>query len=220
MTKNAMTSNASHKSIYRKRARFYDIAANLFYLIGFREKHYREQAVKMLAVKSGSTVVELGCGTGLNFSLLQRAVGPEGKIIGVDMSEAMLAQAQKRINKHRWQNVELVTTDAALYVIPSGADGVLMTFALKAMPDYATIIDHCADVLVNNKRFVILELRQPAWCPRWLRNSAIRCLSAFGANQENANHQPWLHMQRHFMTTERRFFYFGVVYIGHGVSNR
>lgn len=43
-------------------------------LIGFRQQAYREKAVQALHLRPGDTVVDVGCGTGLNFSLLQSAI--------------------------------------------------------------------------------------------------------------------------------------------------
>jgi len=53
--------------LYRKRAANYDWSANLYYLIGFREFKYRKMAIQQLQLQVGDTVVEIGCGTGLNF---------------------------------------------------------------------------------------------------------------------------------------------------------
>jgi ubiquinone/menaquinone biosynthesis C-methylase UbiE len=53
--------------LYRKRASGYDITANLYYLVGFREQAYRKKAVKAFNLYEDDTVVEIGCGTGLNF---------------------------------------------------------------------------------------------------------------------------------------------------------
>src|SRR5215813_11267280 len=63
---------------YRDRARHYDITANLYYLLGFRVQASRRRAVRALALRPGDTVVEIGCGTGLNFSLVEQVIGPEG----------------------------------------------------------------------------------------------------------------------------------------------
>lgn len=63
---------------YRKRAENYDFTANLYYLFGYREWAYRRLAVDALHLQSGDTVVELACGTGLNFPLYQQAVSPQG----------------------------------------------------------------------------------------------------------------------------------------------
>lgn len=75
--------------LYRQRAGRYDVTGNLYYLIGVREFAYRQQAVARLNLQSGDTVVEIGCGTGLKFPLLQSCVGPTGKIIGVDMTDML-----------------------------------------------------------------------------------------------------------------------------------
>ena len=52
---------------YRKRAARYDFTANLYYLFGYREWKYRRLAVEALELQPGDNVLELGCGTGLNF---------------------------------------------------------------------------------------------------------------------------------------------------------
>lgn len=36
-----------------------------------------------------------GCGTGLNFALIEQAIGPDGRIVGVDLTDAMLTQARR-----------------------------------------------------------------------------------------------------------------------------
>ncbi|MEW6586284.1 MAG: hypothetical protein AB1442_11825 [Nitrospirota bacterium] len=56
-------------ALYRKRAGYYDFTANLYYLMGFREQAYRKKALRMLNLKNGDTVVEIGCGTGLNLPM-------------------------------------------------------------------------------------------------------------------------------------------------------
>ncbi len=67
-------------NLYRLRAGRYDFTANLYYLIGYRELAYRKRAVDALGLLPGDTVVEIACGTGLNFPLLECAVGPSGQI--------------------------------------------------------------------------------------------------------------------------------------------
>ena len=90
------TTRQEVRAVYRARARHYDLTANLYYLAGFREQRFRKMAVEALGLKPGDRVVEIGCGTGLNFPLLQQKVGRAGRIIGVDLTDAMLAQARKR----------------------------------------------------------------------------------------------------------------------------
>jgi demethylmenaquinone methyltransferase/2-methoxy-6-polyprenyl-1,4-benzoquinol methylase len=67
---------------YGQIAERYDVIAKLIGLIGFREAAYRKRAVAALQLEPGDTVVEIGCGTGMNLALFQRYIGPDGKIVG------------------------------------------------------------------------------------------------------------------------------------------
>jgi demethylmenaquinone methyltransferase/2-methoxy-6-polyprenyl-1,4-benzoquinol methylase len=147
------------QDLYRKRAERYNLTANLYYLIGLREWHYRQRAVDALQLKKGDVVVELGCGTGLNFPLLQRIIGPEGRIIGVDLTDRMLEQANKRVSRHGWNNVELVLADAASFAFPTGVNGILSTFALTLMTGYDRIIRTGRDSLAPGGRLAIRTIR-------------------------------------------------------------
>lgn len=211
-----MPDSKSMRAIYQKRAKYYDFTANLFYLIGFREWAYRKCAVTSLNLGIGDTVVELGCGTGLNFSLLHNSVGPTGKIIGVDFSEPMLEQARARIKKQGWTNIELIESDARSFEFPTNIHGVLATFSIKAMPGYEGIIAHASTELPLSKRLVVLDLQRPEWCPDWLREFVIWLLGSFGANSENANYQPWDAMQKYFNKTKKDHRYFDVAFIAYG----
>jgi demethylmenaquinone methyltransferase/2-methoxy-6-polyprenyl-1,4-benzoquinol methylase len=84
---------------YRKRAANYDFTANLYYLYGYREWAYRRMAVEALKLNPRDTVLELACSTGINFPLFQGYIGSTGRIIGVDLTDAMLEQAQNRVAK-------------------------------------------------------------------------------------------------------------------------
>ena len=173
-------------NLYRKRAKHYNFTANLYYLLGFREYAYRKKAVYALSLNRGDTVVEIGCGTGLNFSLLQEVIGPKGKIIGVDLTDKMLEQAQQRIKENGWSNVELVRSDAALYQFPSEIDGVISTFALTLSPEFDRIIQNSRKVLKPGKRWVVLDLKMPSNWPSYLLPLAILLSKPFGVTTDLA----------------------------------
>ncbi len=204
-------------AIYRKRAKRYDITANLYRLLGFREPAYRALAVDALNLKRGDTVVEIGCGTGLNFPFLQEAVGPEGRIIGVDLTDAMLAEAQARVEKERWTNVQLVQSDAVRYQFPSGVDGIISTFAITLASEFDQIIRSGAEALAPGGRFVILDFKLPTrWPTRWLVPVAAWLTRPFGVRVEMASRHPWETIEKHFETSFRREYYMGMAYISAG----
>src|ERR1035437_6230005 len=63
--------------------------------------------VAFAGVRPGETVLDLGCGAGLDLLLAAERVGPAGRVIGVDMTDAMLARAGVNIGKAGLTNVEL-----------------------------------------------------------------------------------------------------------------
>lgn len=182
--------------IYRARAKNYDWTANLYYLIGYPEWAHRRAAVDALALERGGTVVEIGCGTGLNFSLLQEGVGPGGKIIGVDLTDAMLEQARQRVQREGWDNVELVHSDALQYVFPSGVDGILSTYALSLIPECGEVICEGAQALRPGSRWVVLDLRLPARWPEWLSSLLLPIVRPFAVTDEWVARRPWEAIRR------------------------
>ena len=170
--------------IYRQRAKGYD-ASGISAL-----QPWRAKAVKRLDLQPGDLVVDIGCGTGLNFALLQAAVGPEGRIIGVDLTDAMLDQARQRVVEHGWNNVELAQSDAAQYEFPAQLDGVLSTFALTFVPDCGRVIENGARALKPGRRWVVLDMAWPSGWPLWLRH-LLFILPSYGITADVIQRHPW-----------------------------
>jgi demethylmenaquinone methyltransferase/2-methoxy-6-polyprenyl-1,4-benzoquinol methylase len=208
------------RKIYGRRARFYDFTANLYYLIGFREKAIRRRAVAALELTQGSTVVEIGCGTGLNFTLLQKAIGPSGHIIGVDLTADMLEQAERRVVKQGWKNVELVNQDALDYVFPDGIDGVLSTFAISLIPECGQIISKGALALASGGHLVIADLKVPRRFPQWAVSLLLPTVKPFAVTQETIKRRPWDDIRKAMEDSLQEVtvedYYFGLAYIAKG----
>jgi len=202
--------------LYQRRAENYDISANLYYSIGIREYGYRKIAVDALKLERGDTVVEIGCGTGLNFRLLRELVGSEGKIIGVDLTAEMLSAANKRIERHNWSNIELVQSDAAAYSFPDRTDGIISTFAITLIPEYDKIIQKGAKALSSGKRLVILDFKMPDSWPRWLIKFFVIITRPFGVTLDLADRHPWESMDQCLDLVEFDTKYFGGIYIAAG----
>jgi len=202
--------------LYRKRAANYDWSANLYYLIGLREFKYRKLAAQLLRLKPGDTVVEIACGTGLNFPFLVKLVGPEGKVIGVDLTDKMLEQAKARVTKNNWTNVELVHMDAYRYSFPDKVNGIISTFAITLIPEYEEIIRRGAEALGPDGCMVIADLRKPDRWPLWFVKLMVCITRPFGTSLDIAERKPWLAMENNFGNIRHLNRFGGFVFITTG----
>jgi len=176
---------------YRRKARHYDKTSRLYPVPGYPQRAQRIRTVKALGLRPGGSVVDVACGTGLNFSLIEQAIGPEGRIVGVDLTDAMLAQAQQRIEANGWRNVCLVQADAARFDFPSEVDAIVSTYALSHVPECRDVIARGADALSDGGRFVVLDLKAPDHPPRWLADLGVALARHFGAIDEWVARRPW-----------------------------
>src|SRR5215467_6947059 len=112
---------------YRKKAKHYDITSRLYPAPGYPQRAQRLRAVQALGLRAGDRMIDIACGTGLNFPLIEEVIGPDGRIFGVDLTDAMLAQAQDRIETNGWNNVSLMQADAVGFGFPTEVDAILST---------------------------------------------------------------------------------------------
>jgi demethylmenaquinone methyltransferase/2-methoxy-6-polyprenyl-1,4-benzoquinol methylase len=206
--------------LYRERAAGYDRTVRLYEWLGFDTDRYRIRAADALSLEPGDTVVEVGCGTGLNLPLLRERVGPTGRVIGVDLTDAMLEVAARRVREHGWDNVDLVCTDAARYAFPPGVDGIVSTLALTLSPDYDAIIAAGASALAPGGRWVILDLKHDAGWPDWLVALGLATMRPFGVALGAAERHPWESLRKHLPHTSFEELYFGAAYLAWGEKAR
>jgi demethylmenaquinone methyltransferase/2-methoxy-6-polyprenyl-1,4-benzoquinol methylase len=207
------------RETYDKGARFYDLAVWFYYLAGMRIGRWRRMAVDALSLRPGDTVVEIGCGTGLNFPLLEQATGSEGKIIGVDISEAMLDRARERVRAAGWHNVELVRCAASDFSFPQDIGGILATGVLTYEPEFDKVIERGAKALARGQRCVILDYTKPS---NWLRHLAplfVALGSSFGVSKDLMKRHIWKSVERHLENTKMQELYGGFVYIVSGEAS-
>ena len=92
----------------------------------FFVKSLRRKAVRLLDLKPGSRVLDAGCGPGGSFPYLVDAVGPAGEVTGVEISPELASNARRRIEKNKWNNVQVVVGDARNVQLPGKFDALLM----------------------------------------------------------------------------------------------
>jgi ubiquinone/menaquinone biosynthesis C-methylase UbiE len=176
---------------YRKKAKHYDITSRLYPAPGYPQRAQRLRAVQALGLRPGDTVVDIACGTGLNFPLLEKVVGSAGWIVGVDLTDAMLARAQDRIKTNGWSNISLVQADAASFDFPAEVDAILSTYALTQVPECAEVIAHGAAALSGGGRWAVLDLKVPGNTPGWLAQLGTATVRPFAAIDEWIMRRPW-----------------------------
>lgn len=202
--------------LYRRRAANYDLTAKLYRVLGFREGRYRRRAIDALALEPGDTVVDVACGTGLNFPRIEERIGPGGRLIGVDVTDAMLEQARERADREGWENVELVLSDAAEYAFPSGVDGILSTCALTLVPEYDDVIARGAAALAPGGRFVVFDLKEPERWPEWAIEAFVAVSRPFAVTRDLGERKPWESIARHFPVHRTTGLYAGAAYVAVG----
>ncbi len=203
-------------ALYSLRARRYDVALRLYGLAGFRLEWYRRLAVEALALQKGDAVVDLACGTGLNFPYLERATGESGHIIGVDLTGAMLDQARRRVAVEGWRNVELIQSDLARYSFPDGVGAVLSTYAITLVPEYDEVIARAAASLRPGGRLAILDFKRPERWPEWLVRLGAWAYKPYGVSLDLAVRHPWESVDRYLRHVLYREFYLGGLYLSVG----
>jgi arsenite methyltransferase len=91
---------------------------------------------RLAPISPGSTVVDIGCGAGMDLLLAAQAVRPDGRAIGIDMTEAMAETARSGARTAGLENVEIRLGDAlALPVDSETADFVISNGVLNLTPD-------------------------------------------------------------------------------------
>jgi len=143
---------------YDRLARRYDFLNRMVFdrLLGLES--WRPRTVHRLLLAEGQSVLDIGCGTGLNLPLLRAAVGESGRVVGLDYSEGMLGEARRRVTEAGWENVELVQGDAALLEgIEGPFDAVISTWALGIVDDLPAALDRAMEVLSPGGGLAILD---------------------------------------------------------------
>ncbi|GAB3518393.1 class I SAM-dependent methyltransferase [Arthrobacter monumenti] len=133
----------------------------------------RVLGIKALGLSAGDQVLDIGCGTGLNFPLLEKRIGTTGTIVGIDKSPDMLRQARRRADKHGWSNVILLQADAATPALDDIAvrieaqngrrrsDAAIATYALSLMPDWPRAWKNMQALCRNRGALTVVDMQEP-----------------------------------------------------------
>ncbi|HWP62184.1 MAG TPA: methyltransferase domain-containing protein [Candidatus Binatia bacterium] len=149
-------SHEQARATYDRLSRWYDIVVEPF------ERRVRRRALRMAAAATGETVLEIGFGTGHELVELARLVGPEGRVLGLDISPGMRRVAEAKLRGAKvLDRVELATANALALPYPDASvDLVVMSFTLELFdsPEIPRVLSECRRVLRSGGRIVVTSL--------------------------------------------------------------
>ncbi|HEY4383227.1 MAG TPA: methyltransferase domain-containing protein [Ktedonobacteraceae bacterium] len=110
-------------------------------------------------LQPGERVVDVGSGAGIDSLIAAKMVGPDGQVIGVDMTPEMLEIARKSVREAGADNVEFREGVAEALPIPAGwADVVISNGVLNLLPDKRKALQEMARVLKPTGRLQIGDI--------------------------------------------------------------
>ena len=113
-------------------ARYYDVFLNL--LSAGRYSHFMREVIGKMDIKPGQSVLDLGSGTGRNDCFMAQKIGPQGKIVGLDISDEMLRQSLKRCREYPNMSFEKQRIELPL-AYKEEFDKVFVSFTLHGFED-------------------------------------------------------------------------------------
>lgn len=132
-------------------------------------------------LKPGETVLDLGSGGGFDCFLAANAVGPEGHVIGVDMTEEMIAVARVNAEKGGYRNVEFRLGEIEnLPVEDASVDVVISNCVINLVPDKAKAFAEAARVLRPGGRLHVSDIVLGGDAPEELLDSTaayVNCVA-------------------------------------------
>ncbi len=164
-------------AMYRYTRHIYDLTRK-FYLFG------RDRLLRRLPVQPGSTVLEMGCGTGRNLVHLAR-LRPEARLFGVDVAAVMLETASQSLAKAGFKE--------KVYLAQAGAQGfdaqasfgvdqfdiIYFSYVLSMIPDWHPVVERALDQLKPGGTLAVVDFGDQQAGPAWRRSILLGWLSLF-----------------------------------------
>lgn len=159
-------SKEATKAGYDRLSGWYDV------ITGSYSKKFRDIGLRMLDVKGGETVLEIGYGSGHCIKVLAELVGSTGKVYGLDISEGMRQVTRARIEQAGLSSrVQLSVGDAVKLPFDNEFfDAIFTSFTLEMFDsqEIPVVLRQCTRVLKNGGRLGVVSLSNQAAKDNWI----------------------------------------------------
>lgn len=142
------------RRLFNDTAPYYDTVNRLFSLGS--GNWYRRRCLLRAGLKPGQTVLDVAIGTGLIAQAALPIVGTHGEVIGLDLSEAMLEEARRKLGIPLIQG-----TAEALPLADASVDFVVMGYAIRHIADLHACFNEFRRVLRYRGTLLLLEVSSP-----------------------------------------------------------
>jgi ubiquinone/menaquinone biosynthesis C-methylase UbiE len=141
--------------------------------------------VVLASLKEGETVLDLGSGGGIDVFLAAKKVGPKGRVIGVDMTEAMIERAASNMVKLGYQNVEFRLGEIEkLPVNDELVDAIISNCVINLSTDKDQVFREAYRVLKHGGRLMVSDLVTEGELPEEVRKNFDAWASCIGGALE------------------------------------
>lgn len=139
----------------------------------WQDQRWRRKAVRLAQLKPTDVVVDVACGTGDLTMQFSRALGIDGRTVGIDFTFEMLPPARRKAGSDRLKRPHFINADAQAIPLPeASADVVSIAFGIRNVQDPAEVLGEFYRILRPAGRVIILEFSLP-------RNRLLRGLYNF-----------------------------------------
>jgi len=137
--------------------------------------------VALASLKAGETVLDLGSGGGIDCFLAARKVGPEGRVIGVDMTPEMVRLARENAAKSGLKNVEFHQGEIESLPVEDGSvDAVISNCVINLSPDKERVFREVYRALKPGGRMMVSDIVLDGELPEKVKDSVAAYTGCIG----------------------------------------
>ena len=160
-----------------KAQKTYNLASDYFDAppLGFWAR-YGRRTVERLALTPGASVLDVACGSGASALPAAHAVGPTGKVTGVDLAANLLALGREKAQQHGLANIEFLEADMTALGYPDAHfDAVICVFGVFFVPNMESLVAELWRMVRPGGKLAVTTWGPRIWAPAYeVWNHAVR----------------------------------------------